>query len=179
MEGGWGKIYVCNQTTQKLERYKLVKMHSASPPPSLFLPSLVLSPHPLLLLILLLSITWRCGSLKFWVVVYSYKRLQQPYFLNGGVTDVNKAGWPSPSLPPSLYPSLPFSPVNQCWEDSSSLDQMIFHFAGDQCWNVTEYILTDALNSNFYFTWVFLFCSGSFLLVSLHQNFFFIYTFLM
>lgn len=38
------------------------------------------------------------SSLMFWVVVCSCQRSRQPYFLNGGVTEVNKAGWPFTSL---------------------------------------------------------------------------------
>lgn len=38
------------------------------------------------------------SSLMFWVLVCGCQRSRQPYFLNGGVTDVNEAGWPSTSL---------------------------------------------------------------------------------
>lgn len=48
------------------------------------------------------------GSLMFWVLVCGCQRSRQPYFLNGGVTDVNKAGWPSNSLHLSLSSKLDF-----------------------------------------------------------------------
>lgn len=109
-KGGGENLCVCGQTTQKLERHRLIKMHSAPPR----LPLSVSFPHPLLLP-LLPSITWLPhslslmqaaeghGPLMFWAVVCGCQRSRQPYFLNGGVTGVNKAGWPSTSLHLSLW----------------------------------------------------------------------------
>lgn len=119
-EGG-ENLCLCGQTTQKLERHRLIKMHSVLHPAA---------PHPLTTSTTLTSTPLCCfpssslshftsppslhslplmqaveghSSLMFWVVVCGCKRSRQPYFLNGGVTGVNKAGWPSTSLHLSLW----------------------------------------------------------------------------
>ncbi len=109
---------------QKQERHKLIKMHSA--PPWLPLTSTLLCffPHPLFLS-LLPSITpmqavEARSSLMFWVAVCGCQRSRQPYFLNGGVTEVNKAGWPFTSLHLSLF--LSRSEANQTlWQRAAAV----------------------------------------------------------
>lgn len=106
-EEGGENLCPCDQTTQKLERHKLIKMHSASPrqpltfSPLCFIPSFSLS-HFTSLHHLAASFSRRRagsdgggGCLMFLGgCVHCCQRSRPPHFLYGGVSDVNEAGWP-------------------------------------------------------------------------------------
>lgn len=111
-EGGGENLCPCDQTTQKLERHKLIKMHSASPrqpltfSPLCFIPSFSLSHftslHHLARLRLMqarreaTAAAADRGSLMFLGgCARRCQRSRPPHFLYGGVSDVNEAGWPA------------------------------------------------------------------------------------
>lgn len=68
----------------------------------------VSSPHPLSQFSSLLHLWLRRPAAALWCcgLVCCCQRSRQPYFLNGRVTDVNKAGWPSTRLHLSIVPLL-------------------------------------------------------------------------
>ena len=73
------------------------------------------------------------SSLMFWVVVCGCQRSRQPYFLNGRVTEVNKAGWPSASLHLSIVEARKIDSVARVrWQQA--VEVVVLHLADDQGW---------------------------------------------